>query len=162
VISLKQGAGSSPVLNALGSAGLNISKGFPHPQPKLPEEISSLNDGDLTSLYLLFNEYNNFLLMQVSLAKVDADYYGKQRAIAEARFIAEAPKTETVAKTKARSLLDDGFVEVLNQADFAEHYATILEALQKTSGESMWVIKGELTRRRNSSSFGNAARGYTP
>lgn len=161
MIKLVSREGSKDVTAALASGGLGVPDSFDYPQPKIPEDLTSLTDSDLMGLYLLFNEYNNFLLMQVSIAKVDADYYSKLRSIEEARFILEAPKGETVAKTKARCLLDPDYIKALNMADSTESYATIVEAIQKTSSESMWVIKGEITRRRSNASFSQAARGYS-
>jgi len=161
VIKLSTETTSSEVINKLSSQGINFQHGYNGIAPSLPEDITSVDDSDLMSLFSLFTEYNSFLLMQIATSKIDKEAASKEVEIAEAKFLIEAPKGETVSKTKAKILIDET-MQILHKNFYAiENYLIILEGIQKGVDESSKVVSREITRRNNNYNISSRTRNFT-
>jgi hypothetical protein len=158
MINMTVGNASSTVMDKLDSNGISVQRQYMQQQPHVPDDLTDLNDEDVMSLYNAFVEYNNFLRIQLSAADIDVLEKNAQLKVADAKFLIEAPKGETVAKTKARALLDPEWSALNDAVNSAEAYAILLKTIEKNVSESAWVVKAELQRRKGQSFL----RPYTP
>lgn len=142
------------LLKALRNQGMRINN-FGFTPPKLPEDITEMDSTDLMSLFSLMTEYNTFLLMQIAFAKIDEERLNKVLEKAEAKYLIEAPKGETVAKTRAKILLDPEIEKLADAAAVAGHYRVLIENMQKGVEESTKVASREITRRNNNFNSNN-------
>ena len=73
MITLKTGPGSRAVVEDLVQQGYGPSTAFNDSVPRLPQDLTEVSDQDLMSLFQVFVEYNNFMLLQLSCARVDEE-----------------------------------------------------------------------------------------
>jgi hypothetical protein len=157
MINMTVGVSSSSTLDKLNTAGISVERVYMQERPYVPDDLTDINDEDVMSLYNSFVEYNNFLRVQLSAADIDVLEKNAQLKVADAKFLIEAPKGETVARTKARALLDPEWSALNDAVASAEAYAILLKTIEKNVSESAWVVKAELQRRK-----GQSFRPYTP
>jgi hypothetical protein len=140
---------SRVVFDILDGQGLVYQANYAKPTPVLPADITKISDEDLMDLFSSFTEYGAFLMMQIAAARIDEESREKALETYEAKFIAEAPKGETVAKTKALIMLESDYQEYRLSADIARHYRSLVEGIQKGNDDSRSVTSREITRRKN-------------
>jgi hypothetical protein len=140
---------SQIILDILDGQGLVYQANYAKPTPILPEDITKISDEELMDLFSSFTEYGAFLMMQIAAARIDEESREKALETYEAKFIAEAPKGETVAKTKALIMLEADYKGHRLSADVARHYRSLVEGIQKGNDDSRSVTSREITRRKN-------------
>jgi hypothetical protein len=160
MITLKTGPGSTAVVHDLVQQGYGPSTSFNDSVPRLPQDLTEVSDQDLMSLFQSFVEYNNFMLLQLSCARVDEETSLKSLEKAQAKILVEAPKGETVAKTKAKMVLDTGLELMDSDYQVRHNYHEILKSMQAGVSESTKVVSREITR-RTSGSFNSKQRMMT-
>ena len=160
MITLKTGPGSTAVVQDLVQQGYGPSTSFSDSVPRLPQDLTEVSDQDLMSLFQSFVEYNNFMLLQLSCARVDEETSLKSLEKAQAKILVEAPKGETVAKTKAKMVLDTNLELLENDYQVRHNYHEILKSMQAGVAENTKVLSREITR-RTSGNFNSKQRMMT-
>lgn len=154
---------SKYVLDLLDQQGLTVERDSFMPQPKLPADITELDDEQLMRLYTHFSSYSDFVSTQLACAIVDEKAAERQMDYSESQAMlrhqtGNAKTTVTVIKALVDS---DPAVEEPRQ-NYLNLYAyrKMLETMANNYERSTAVCSRELTRRTSGDNFKTRTRKF--
>jgi hypothetical protein len=154
-----------PSLNSLlmlEDQGFMISRDIEGSMPKLPEDITELDDEDLIRLFQHINEYTKFVKVQVVAAQIDESNAKKKLDYLEFQKSAAYNGTKmTVTAIKAAIGVDPEVEERSNIYQTMHDYRKLMEVVLSNLESDMNLVSRELTRRTASSSFRSRGSKFT-
>jgi hypothetical protein len=153
VITLNTGEASAEAVAKLTIQGYGAATTYNDSIPSIPDDLTDIDDQELMKLFQHFVEYNNFLLLQISCARIDEEAATKVLERFEASKMLDAVKGETVARTKAKTASDPVGQKLDDELAVRRNYHTLLKSIQDGVNESTKVISRELSRRTANPGF---------
>lgn len=126
--------------------------------PRLPSDITELDDEDLIRVFQHINEFLKFVKVQVAVAQIDENDSKKILEMAEAKVtVAHSAPKATVASIKAQVASDPEIVKLSDKQQAAHNYRKLMEVMMVNMESDMALVSRELTRRTSGASFKNRA-----
>jgi hypothetical protein len=161
-IKLKVPAHASEALEELQSQGLVITREVDLDTPKLPEDITELDDEDLMRLFTKLIAYIDFLSTQAALAQIDERESERCLNQVEAEVTANLPvaKGDKVSVIKAQAAADPSVVEAAELYSSAYSYRKIIESMLDNYERDAMLVSRELTRRTAGDTYKSRSRKF--
>lgn len=151
-------AGSQKALDLLASQGFGVDQSLDLDIPKLPRDITELDDEDLIRLFQHINEFLKFVKVQVACAQIDEGDSKKILEMKEAVVtVAHTVAKVTVASIKAKVASDPEISNLTDRYRAAHDYRKMMEMMMGNLEADMSLVSRELTRRTSGASFKNRA-----
>ena len=149
---------SQHTLDQMRMQGFVIEEEFGGVLPKMPQDITDLDDLGVMRLWQEFNAYLQFVLAQVTCAQIDETDAKKKLEYVEAKFTAShtQPKT-TVSAIKALVAAEPEVQEIESAYTAAYYYRKGMEMMYTNVKMDCDFISRELTR-RTSGGFSRASK----
>jgi hypothetical protein len=162
MIKLLRGDNSEKTLAFIKAQGISIDKELDLEVPKLPRDITELDDEDLIRLFQHLNEFTKFIKVQVACAQIDESDAKKRMDYLEASFTTQytVPKA-TVASIKAKVMSEDSMKVSVEEYQAKHDYRKMIEMMVSNLESDMHLVSRELTRRTSSSSFKTRGSRFT-
>lgn len=155
---------SSYVLDTLDQQGLGLDRETFMPQPKLPGDITEIDDKDLMRLYTHFSAYSDFVNTQLACAIIDEKEAQRNIEYAESEAMlrhqsANAKTTVTIIKALVDGdpTLSDLRTDALNKYSYRKMLETMANNLERNTS----VCSRELTRRTSGDNFKTRSNRFT-
>jgi|APCry1669191860_1035381.scaffolds.fasta_scaffold21895_2 hypothetical protein len=153
MITLNTGTASAEAVAKLITQGYGATTTYNDSIPVIPDDLTDIEDQELMRLFQHFVEYNNFLLLQISCARIDEENATKDFDRYEASMLLQAVKGETVARTKAKVISSPEGQALEDELAVRRNYHSLLKSIQDGVTESTKVISRELSRRTANPGF---------
>jgi hypothetical protein len=157
-INLMTNEASESTLDVMAKQGFVVDKSVDISAPKLPNDITELDDEDLIRLFQHINEFTKFVKVQVAAAQIDESNSKKILEMREAEVtVAHTQAKVTVASIKAKVASDPDISLLTNKHQAAYNYRKMMEMMMSNLEADMSLVSRELTRRTSGVSFKNRA-----
>lgn len=130
-------------------------------QPKLPEDLSDLDDEALMNEYALFTAWADYANAQVGLATIAEREAERHHDYITGLFWSDQPRTKPVTLIKAEAAQEPGIMEAAEALDKATAYRRVVSGLAAFYERDAAVLSRELTRRTQPDRTAKRDR-YTP
>lgn len=162
-IKLKVPAHAVNALEELKSQGLSITQEADLDTPRLPDDITELEDEELMRLFTKLIAYIDFLSTQVALAQIDERESERHLNLVEAEVTASLPvaKGDKVSVIKAQAAADPSVVEAAESYSSAYSYRKIIESMLDNYERDAMLVSRELTRRTAGDTYKSRSRKFT-
>lgn len=149
---------SQYVLDQMRMQGFAVDQEFEGVLPKMPSDITDLDDEGVMRLWQEYNAYLQFVLAQVTCAQIDETDAKKSLEYIEARFTAlhTQPKM-TVSAIKAQVSSEEAVQDAESAYSAAYYYRKAMEMMYTNVKMDCDFISRELTR-RTSGGFSRASK----
>ena len=149
---------SANTLKAMRQQGFVIDEEFEGVMPKMPFDITDLDDLGVMRLWQEHNAYLAFILAQVTCAQIDESNAKKRLEAAEAEASARVTQPKmTVNAVKAQVANDPLVTKLSGEYSFAHDYRKGMEMMYTNVKMDCDFISRELTR-RTSGGFSRASK----
>ena len=154
--------GSQKALNLLTSQGFGIDQSLDIDVPRLPRDITELDDEDLIRLFQHINEFLKFVKVQVACSQIDEGDAKKILEMKEAIVtVAHTQAKVTVASIKAKVASDPDISDLTDRYRAAHDYRKMMEMMMGNLEADMNLVSRELTRRTSGASFRSRGSKFT-
>lgn len=116
-------------------------------QPKLPEDLSDLDDEMLMNEYALFTAWADYANAQVGLAIIAEREAERHLEYLTGLFWSDQPRTKPVTTIKAEAAQEPGIVDATEALDRATAYRRVVSSLAAFYERDAAVLSRELSRR---------------
>jgi hypothetical protein len=133
--------------------------------PRLPINLTSLDDDEIMELLVKFTKYQDYIAGQLSLIEIDESAAKSNLEVAKARHMVEGWTGASDAKvtiSKARAVLDEKVGEAATVVTTLEAKRKVFSILENTMARDAAVVSREITRRTGSSGPSNRGDRHTP
>lgn len=149
---------SQKVLDTMKSQGFVVEQEFDGVLPKMPFDITDLDDLGIMRLWQEYNAYLAFILAQVTVAQMDESSNKKNLEYVEATYTEKHTQPKmTVAAIKAKVAMEPNVQEAEAAYDASYYYRKGMEMLYTNTKMDCDFISRELTR-RTSGGFSRASK----
>ena len=140
---------SSSALDALKGQGINVPAKPDYDIPKLPVDLTEIQDEDLMVLYGKLTAYADFISVQLSCAQVDERALEKRLSNMEAtKMLSSGGKSENrVTFARAQVATDPEVMTAKTDIEEIHAYRKLVEALANNIERDAALVSRELTRR---------------
>jgi len=161
-IKLKVPVHATTALEELHAQGLTVVREADLNTPKLPEDITELEDEELMRLFTELISYIDFLSTQVALAQIDERESERYLNQVEAEVTASLPvaKGDKVSVIKAQAAADPAVVEAAEAYSGAYSYRKIIESMLDNYERDAMLVSRELTRRTAGDTYKSRSRKF--
>jgi hypothetical protein len=137
---------AAKTLADLAKQGLVVGTSTDMSTPRLPENITDIDDESLMELFANLTAYLDFISFQVSLAQIDERDAERKLDQAVAMVTANQPKA-LAAVIKAAALSDPSVVRLSDDHSIKYNYRKIIETMANNLERDIYLVSRELTRR---------------
>ena len=160
-LTLEMGLSSLEARRKADLNGLPVPQQPSHDQPRLPNDLTELDDSELMTYFRKLTAWANWLASQLALAQVD-ERYAEERLKKIEAFANIANKGEkNVTTAKALAYEDEDYVEAKDGAQQAYAYRKLVESLYNSVDRDSQLVSRELTRRVGRNDRDNRASRWT-
>ena len=161
MIKMNVGDQGSLTLTTLATQGFEIDQEFTSSIPKMPRDITELDDLGVMRLWQEYIAYSEFILAQVTVAEMDEEAAKKKLDLIEARYSATHTQPKmTVSAIKALVMAEEEVINADYEYSVAHNYRKGMDMLYTNVNGQCNFISRELTR-RTSGSFNSRAGKFT-
>lgn len=132
--------------------------------PKLPRDITDLNDDDLMDLFVQLTAWTDHLSSQLAIAAIDEREADRSVSVAESQAMLNNWKGgsgDRVTIVKAQIATDPTVINLIKELDEKHAYRKLLETLYQNVERDSAVVSRELTRRTSDSGFNSRKRKFS-
>lgn len=148
-MTLRFGPVSGSALKVMEDQGL-VTHGKPTFEiPRLPSDLTDLDDEALMLLYSNLTAYADFISVQVSCAQIDERALEKELSMTESRKMlsSEGKSENRVTFARAQVAIDPIIVDLKERVEEAHAYRKLIESLASNIERDSSLVSRELTRR---------------
>lgn len=152
---------SQRTVDTLRSQGFTLDSEFEGINPKMPFDITDLDDLGVMRLFQEYNAFLSFVAAQLACAQIDESNAKKRLDYSEAILMEEysMPKM-TVSAIKSKVMADESIIKLAQAHSQAYDYRKGIEMMHTNVERDCAFISRELTR-RTSGNFTNRASKFT-
>lgn len=148
-MSLRFGNVAGTALKAMEDQGLTH---HPKPQfeiPRLPFDLTELDDEGLMLLYSSLTAYADFVSVQVSCAQIDERALEKELSMTESKKMlsSEGKSENRVTFARAQVAIDPVIVDLKGRLEATHAYRKLIESFASNIERDSNLVSRELTRR---------------
>lgn len=153
---------SQQALRRLRASGIPVPEQPEFEAPRLPPDVTELDDRDLMALFGELTTWAEYLATQLAVAGVDERSAEESLKIAEARGAVRHKTEKTVAAVKALVLADPEVLAAREALDSAYAYRKILQPIADGAERRAAFVSRELTRRTGRADRENRNNRWNP
>lgn len=148
-MSLISGPQSAAALDLMNSQGLKQSDKPDYDIPRLPTDLTQIEDEDLMVLYSKLTAYADFVSVQASCAQIDERNLEKRlSAMESSKMLASGGKSENrVTFARAQVAVDPEVVALKESLEKTHAYRKLIETMASNIERDSALVSRELTRR---------------